>query len=117
MNDTRRLSLTLCILIVTLMLVLTTLGIVMVSGTQYVLTDIDIHYGGSSIVAFSLSEDCTNASDFNNYGKIKNGEVIEKLPVPTILNKCFTGWYTDANAINEAVFPFTVTEDVTFYPV
>ena len=92
MNDTRKLSLTLCILIATLMLVLTTLCIVMVSGTQYVMTDIDIHYGGSSIVTFSLSEDCTNASDFNDYKKIKNGEAIEKLPVPTIQNKCFTGW-------------------------
>lgn len=117
MNNTRKLSLTLCILVATLMLTLTTLGIVLVSGTQYVVTDLDIHYGGSSTVTFALSDDCTNASDFDNYTNLKIGNTIEALPTPTILNKCFTGWYLDNSGNNKIDLPYEITEAVTLYPI
>ena len=46
MNTTRKMSLALVLLCVTLAITVMTLGLVLVSGTQDVITDLDIHYAG-----------------------------------------------------------------------
>ena len=117
MNNTSKLSLTLCILVATLMLTLATLGIALVSSTQYVITDLNIHYGGGGAVTLALSDDCTNASDFDDYSNLEIGNTIESLPSPTILNKCFTGWYLDNSGNNKIDFPYEITAAVTLYPI
>ena len=99
------------------MLTLTTLGIALVSSTQYVVTDLNIHYGGGGAVTLALSGDCTNASDFDDYSNLEIGNTIEALPTPTILNKCFTGWYLDNSGNNKIDFPYEITKAVTLYPI
>ena len=51
MNTTRKMSLALALLCATLAITVMTLGLVLVSGTQDVITDLDIHYaGGGSLL-------------------------------------------------------------------
>lgn len=118
MTDIRKLSLTLSILIVTLMLVITTLVMVLVSGTQGVVTNLDIHYtppGGG--IDFLISGECINANDFKSLSLDYSQPVREEdIPVPGILNKTFLGWYKDSNLNQKVTFPTTLAEGDQLYP-
>lgn len=115
MNNTRKLSLILCILSVTLVLTVMTLGVVLVSGTQYVVTDLDIHYAGSKTIDFSIGSECINLDNFQEITITGKSYTIESLERPLIVDKCFEGWYTDENLTNKVDFPFTTNKKTTLY--
>ena len=81
------------------------------------------------VVGFALSQtntktQTTNLSfDVGTAGNAANfpttsyavGSVIESLAEPTMTNKCFEGWYTDAAMTQKVEFPFTITADTKLY--
>lgn len=116
MNNTRKLSLVLCILVATLVLTMLTLGIVLVSGTQYVVTDLDIHYSGGKKIKFKIGSDCINSEQFQDITIPDEGYTIDNVAVPAVPGKCFDGWYKDSNLADRVEFPLTVDTSVTLYP-
>lgn len=117
MDNIRKLSLTLSILCVALVLTVCTLGLVLVSGTQGVITDLDIHYAGkSNAVKVVVGDTCANSKTIVTK-EFKVGDTVQysDLSIPQTPNKVFLGWYIDENLNTQATFPYALQDITTLY--